>query len=165
MRNPYSPSVSVHPEPSAPVGDPECVRCFWPTHFVTFLASFLVVWLALIIANLGISRTVAELLSAPLDLVPMVGLGVGVWCAHAILALVHRKMRRMPVHETATIGSTFFLLGMLIFDLLGRYLPRDLSISLSWTPDYVLLPLYAALSLLAVYLYVPMRSGETQRGG
>jgi hypothetical protein len=164
MTNPYAPNVLLDDSDRHQHVEGSAVSLFWPKHFATFEISFIAVWFALIIANLGFAKTFEELLAAPYDFLVMAAFGVGVWIPHAILAFAYPKMRRLRVSATAITGSTFFLVGMFSFDLLGRLLPRDMSMSLSWTPTYVLVPLYTGLSLTAVCVLVRFRS-DTLRGG
>ena len=157
MTNPYAPGLLVDESNERSHVDSPVVSLFWMKHFIAFQISFVTIWFALIFANLGFASALEELLKAPEELLAMAACGVVVWVPHAILAFTCRKMRRLPL-ATAAIGSTFFLGGMLIFDLLGKYLPRDMSMSLSWTPTYVLVSLYTALSLTAVWAFVRFRS-------
>lgn len=159
--NPYAPpGVSPHESVVRLQHATPTASQFWLKHLVTFQLSFIVVWFALICMNLGFAKTVKELLTAPHDLLVMVAFGIGVWVPHAMLALAYRKMRRIHSSATALTGSTFFLIGMACFELLTKFLPRNMSMSLSWTPTFVLLALYLALSLAAVLLVVWLRSDQ-----
>ena len=164
MTNPYAPIVLADHAERGPYFETPAVSLFWLKHFATFQISFIMVWFALIIVNLGFAKTLEEVLAAPHDLLVMEAFGVGVWVPHAILALTYRKMRRSGVAATAITGSTFFMAGMLIFDLLGKCLPRDISMSLSWTPTFVLVTLYIGLSITAVCVLVRLRSATMSSG-
>jgi hypothetical protein len=165
MTNPYAPSALVHESAGRLHCENPVLSLFWARHFVTFQFSFVVIWFALICANLGFAKTLEEMLAAPYDLLSMVAFGAGVWVPHAILALAYRRMRRIRASATAISGSAFFLIGMLIFELLGKFLPRGMSMSLSWTPFYVVVTLYVALSLAAVLVLVRSQSAGVQAGG
>jgi len=164
MTNPYAPIVLAGHAERRPYIEASAVSLFWLKHFAIFQISFIMVWFALIAVNLGFAKTLEGLLAAPHDLLVMATFGVGVWMPHAILALTYRKMRRIRVAATAVTGSTFFMAGMLIFDLLGKCLPREMSMSLSWTPIFVLVILYTGLSLTAVCVLVRFRYAAERSG-
>ncbi|WP_442505742.1 hypothetical protein SH528x_004546 [Novipirellula sp. SH528] len=160
MANPYAPGTLIHESAGQPHAESPSLWRFLLKHFVLFEVSFVVIWLALICATLGMMKAIEECLAAPRDVLTMVTHGACYWLPHAFLAIVWRKMRRIRASLTAITGAAFFLVGILTFDLLARFLPQNLSISLSWTPTYVLLILWTALSLTAVCLLVRWRSGN-----
>ena len=164
MTNPYAPIVLTDHAERRPYFETRVVSLFWLKHFATFQVSFIFVWFALIIVNLGFAKTIVEVLAAPHDLLVLVAIGVGVWVPHAILALTYRRMRQIRVTATAITGSMFFLAGEPIVVLLEKCLPRDMSMSLSWTPTFVLFTLYIGLSLTAVCVLVRLRSAAVSSG-
>ncbi len=95
--------------------------------------------------------TFDALVNTPSEFVVMPALGVGVWIPHLILALIGDKRRRVPPGVTATLGSSSFILGMGVFDFILKTVPKNLRITLSWTPAYVQLAIYLVLSLTVVY--------------
>ena len=158
MRNPYASCVIVceserRPQRNGPFG-----VLFWLKHFITFQISFAFIWFALFCALEGFPKLLQETLTAPKELLFLPAFCTGVWVFHAILAIAYCKMRRVPVSTTAIIGSSSWLIGMLIFELLRKFLPRKISMSLSWTPIILLLTLYTALSLIAVWVFVRLQS-------
>lgn len=141
------------------------VSVFLAKHFLAFQLSFVFIWFGLGCMFNGIAKTFEEAAAAPLELIFMPMWGVGVWVPHAILAVAWIKMRRVQVILTAITGSIFFLLGMLIFQILLMHLPRNLRMPLSWTPTPVLVTLYLALSIAAVSVVVRLQCDRMPDGG
>ena len=158
MTNPYAPSAIVCQTYSFPQESNPLESRFWVKHFLTFQLSFALIWLSLACAFQGIAKVVEGALTAPNELLVLPTVGMCVWVLHAVLALAYRRMRRVRARTTAIVGSSFWLVGMLIFDCLTKILPQKLSMSLSWTPEIVLLTLYSTVSLTAVWLVVRMHA-------
>ena len=164
MTNPYTPSILIDCELQSHVqGNNSIEKLFWVKHFLTFQLSFAFIWISLLCVNDGIAAFVEMAITTPRELLVLPTIGTCVWVLHAVLALACPRMRRVRARTTAIGGSSFWLVGMLIYECLTKILPQKLSISLRWTPDTVLLTLYSALSLVAVWLVVRMHSDHTNK--
>ena len=165
MENPYAPSLLVGKSTQLPRSRSALVSVFLAKHFLAFQISFVFIWFGLGCMFSGVAKTFEEAVAQPHELLIMPMLGAGVWLPHAILAVAWTTMRRIRASVTAISGSIFFLLGMLIFQLLLMYLPRNLRMPLSWTPTPVLVTLYLALSIAAVSVVVRFQSDRMHEGG
>lgn len=150
--NPYRPIAQQVIAQSHNALSKQSLPWFLLTHLAAFLTAFVFAILAICCEKMGAMATIHEVFDAPAVLASMAGVGFCAWVPHAMLLGVSPKLRLIAPAAIAVPGAIGFVLCILTYDLIGEYAPMNVAISVSWTPEYILLSIYELASVATVIL-------------
>ncbi len=120
-------------------------------HFACFLATFLGCTFLFYCCFAGLANTFDSVFTESGMWLQTTGYGICVWFVHAMFLLCNGAIRRSGPTLSAIVGSSSVVFSASAFSILSAFGPESVAIPLSRVPEYVLIPIYIAVSIAAVF--------------